>query len=150
MRPSPLAAALALAVAVLASGCARSHELGRDGAVDSRAPTGVLVRCASDVAGFSRDCGWDRGASFSCTPGAMVEVGCGAMCRLGSCSGDAMIRVCAGETECTSAAAIAQDDDSCGSLCPRATMRCPSSGRYTVLTAPFGSSSGYSCSVVVR
>jgi hypothetical protein len=133
------------------SGCALSHERGRDGAVDvGRPATGVLMRCASDMAGVGRDCGWDRGASFSCTPGAMIDVGCSAECGLGSCSGDAMLRLCNGETECTAASALAQSDDACGSLCPRAEIRCPSGGRFTVLTAPFGSERGYSCSVVVR
>jgi hypothetical protein len=147
----PRGLGFALTLLTFAGGCALSHERGVDAATDvGRPPPGILGRCSTDIAGPSRDCGWDRSSSFSCSPGAMVEVACGAGCRLGSCMGDAMIRVCAGEAECSSSMSLGQDDDSCGSLCPRTMIRCPAGGRFTVLTAPFGSSGSYSCSVAIR
>jgi hypothetical protein len=132
----------AAALAALASGCAESHLREEDGAIAS---TGVTALCATPMSGRSRDCGWRADATRTCTPGTSVRVACGVDCGLGSCSGDAMIRICAGSTDCRASGALAQDDDGCGSLCPETTLVCPPGGVYTILTAPFSSSSSYTC-----
>ena len=58
-------------------------------------------------------------------------------CNLGYCSGDAMLRICDGENSvCSSAEAVAQNDNACGSTCPYLSFICPASGVVSVLKAP--------------
>jgi hypothetical protein len=45
-------------------------------------------------------------------------------------------------------AALGSSDDSCG-VCPETTFVCPASGTFSVLTAPFGSTSSALCEPVV-
>ena len=131
---------------LLLAGCSSSHG-SVDGAV-SDAP-GILDPCMSGSS--NRDCGWEVVDHRSCTPGAAVEIGCGAMCGLGTCTGDPMIRVCPGEAECANATALDSDDDMCGMLCPLVSFTCPPGGRYTVLTGAWaGTSLDYTCDLTVR
>ena len=140
-----LSSLLCLVVAVSAAGCYESRLYLGDGGVSASA--GVTRPCSpAGMAGVLRDCGWRFDSVRTCLPGARVTVACGSGCGIGSCTGDSMIRLCRGTTDCTSAAALAQNDDSCG-LCSRAEMTCPSEGRYTVLTTSFVDGSSYTCSI---
>lgn len=145
MRVSGLTAALLGGALAIAPGCAESHLRAEDGAVAS---TGVTAPCAaSSTGGVSRDCGWRVEDARTCTPGTAVRVACSSACGLGSCTEDAMIRVCAGSTDCRSASALAQNDDACGTLCPQVMLTCPPRGVYTILTAPFSPTRSYTCSI---
>jgi hypothetical protein len=145
-----LALSLSLSLSLSVSACALTHEIGVDANVDAGGSREVLAPCHSGEAGTSRECGWIDGGTVTCRPGTTVSVGCGTGCGLGTCSGDSMIRVC-DSVPCTSSAALAADDDSCGSLCSLATgVRCPASGMLRVLTGPFSSGNAYTCSFVVR
>lgn len=95
------------------------------------------------------------GQTFSCTPGAMVEVGCATGCGLGSCTGDPRLVVCDGASSAAGCAAsgsfVTQDDDSpCGGLCPMATFACPSSGQFTVAHRAFSAGTPYTCALGVN
>jgi hypothetical protein len=81
------------------------------------------------------------------------EIGCGTGCGLGSCGtgDDAILRVCDGETSCSSRNQLAYGDDGCGSgYCPLTSFVCPTSGRYTVMTAPYLVGDSYSCTPAAR
>ena len=73
------------------------------------------------------ECGWRAApiAEPSCSPGARVELGCG------SCAGDPIARVCAGDTPCSRLDALPIEPSS--SSCPRLAFTCPDIGRYNVL-----------------
>jgi hypothetical protein len=138
------------ALLALVPGCALAHEVTVDANVDAGGAAEVLRPCTGGgSAGPSRDCGWTVGGTLSCRPGAAVRVGCGADCGLGSCSGDAVIRVC-DSVSCTSARSLGENDDACGSLCPVTNVVCPPSGRLFVLTGPFSAGNAYTCSFVSR
>jgi hypothetical protein len=97
------------------------------------------VACTGPFAD-DRDCGWTNAGTFDCTAGATVTVGCGGGCGVGSCHGDPIMRICPDSTTCTSHNEIGYGDDECGAggnYCPGASFTCPTSGHYTVLTAPF-------------
>ena len=113
--------------------------------------------------GLQTECGWRTSGSYTCTAGSSVTVGCtgsadaGACgARLGSCSGDPMIRVCPGSTPCIYSNRIPSntggsgtgygEDDGCG-LCPLVRVTCPSSGRITVLNRGYYQSQSAPCSV---
>jgi len=116
--------------------------------------------------GLQSECGWRLGNRYSCTPNSVLTVGCtsgaivdaGFTCgaRVGSCSGDPMIRVCPGSTECTNAGRIAPtgagmgtgfgEDDACG-LCPVARFVCPSSGSITVYERGYYRDRAATCTV---
>jgi Lysyl oxidase len=109
--------------------------------------------CAlSDNDGERRDCGWSADAVRTCAPGARVTVGCNAACApaVGRCTGDTVLRVCAGEGPCFERDALAANDDACGSACSQASFVCPASGRYTVLTGAFLAGERAMCAVDVR
>jgi hypothetical protein len=137
--------ALALLSLLAAPGCYASHGAFDDAGGISSA---VTMPCPGGAgAGSRRDCGFRVERVETCTPGRTMTVGCG--CEgLGSCTGDPVLRLCAGADACRVAAALANVDDDCG-LCPSAVIRCPEEGRFTILTAPFGSGA-YTCSVAVR
>ncbi|ATB30375.1 ADYC domain-containing protein [Melittangium boletus] len=99
---------------------------------DSGSP--VLSTCAvTPTTGVNRNCGFSWKGVGSCTPQSSVHLGAGG-CGLGTCSGNAVLRVCPGTQPCVSANAIASGDNGCnGSLCPDVTFTCPASGTYTVL-----------------
>ncbi len=109
--------------------------------------------CPATTAGVNRECGWDAEGTHPCVAGAAVTVGCNASCAppAGSCTGDAVLRVCAGPTgSCSYATALGSSDDACGTTCPMATATCPATGSINVLTGAFYSGEAYTCSVVVR
>lgn len=93
-------------------------------------------------------CKNDRGVRATCTPGARVEIACGAECGLGSCTGDPVLEICEGDRSCTSGD-LGSDDDSCGSRCPGLTITCPPGGVITISHRPFGSGA-YTCDVQMR
>ncbi len=120
---------------------------GDCGACMSTGP--VTDPCGAGVEqGPNRNCGWRMGVTFSCTPGRIAMVGCtdgsgvGSLCQpsYGSCAGDPVLRVCAGNAPCTAAMALparsGSFDDQCGA-CPSAYVDCPSSGQIHVLTGDF-------------
>ena len=108
------------------------------------------VACARRTEGIDRECGWTEATERTCAAGTMVTVGCGSACGLGDgCVGDPILRVCEGSAPCNGPVALVSDDDSCmsGGYCPMARFTCPASGTYLVLTAPYRSSTSYSCTV---
>jgi hypothetical protein len=106
--------------------------------------------CSRRAEGLGRDCGWTALGTFMCTAGEMLEVGCGSMCMLGSCGGDPMLRICEGDSACVGRDSLATDDDTCGGTCPLTSFRCPASGQYTVLGAPYETGRTASCTVEAR
>jgi len=57
-----------------------------------------------------------------------------------------MLRVCPGNAPCVSREALAFNDDGCPrSFCPVTEFVCPSSGRYTLMTAPYRSTASATC-----
>lgn len=106
---------------------------------------------AGSPSGIFAECGWRFAASYQCAPSTVITIGCtgkafgeaGIFCggHLGSCSGDPMIRVCAGLSDCNSASRLAalrsssgtgfDENDACG-LCPVAQYICPTSGTVSV------------------
>lgn len=89
-----------------------------------------------------------RGAeTVACTPGALVEVGCGAL-GLGSCSGDPILTVCDGdivhELDCGESgfSQLARNDDFNFSQdrCPGLDVVCPASGLLAIRPTAFGGS----------
>lgn len=146
---APLRLAATAVLAVLGvPGCYESRLALPDGGFAPSA--GVTLPCSGGGTGVGRDCGWHVDSVRVCVPGAPVVVACGTGCGLGACTGDAMIRLCRGATDCTSGTALGQNDDACGSLCPRAEMTCPAEGRYTVLTTSYSVGSSYTCSIATR
>lgn len=113
-------------------------------------PVTPLTPCTEEREGAGRECGWTMAQHNICTPGTMIELGCGSRCGLGTCGGDPMVRVCAGDGDCGAREAVTTDDDSCGRQCPMATFVCPDSGDYTVLTAPYRTTDEYACTVMHR
>lgn len=117
--------------------------------------TSSLSPCASQQSGLPRSCGWTSIGVGTCTPGSAMRLGAAAACGLGSCSGDAMLRVCAGTTPCEhgplvsgSAAAgmLGENDNACGTGCPEVSFTCPESGTYNVMTGAFHSGDPFSVS----
>jgi len=107
--------------------------------------------------GLHRECGWDLVATYTCTPGRRVEVGCAENCGVGSCTGDPMIRVCDGgdgksaPVNCNNQNKLGADTNACGSSCPRATnMVCPSSGNLAVYAGPEVLGGEYTCEPELR
>ena len=99
-----------------------------------------------------RNCGWTRDTAYTCTPGATISVGCSALCALGSCTGDTIMRVYEGDRPTAQpwyvrATLGVNDDSGCGTggtscetggdCCSRVQFTCPPSGSYTVVWAPY-------------
>ncbi|MBK8170273.1 MAG: hypothetical protein IPK60_07985 [Sandaracinaceae bacterium] len=106
-----------------------------------------LEPCSESREGLGRECGWVVASNGACVAGTTLQVGCGARCDLGTCSGDPIMRVCAGSAACGAREALRWDDDTCGRQCPSTSFTCPESGTYTVMTAPYRSADSYSCIV---
>lgn len=101
--------------------------------------TASLQACSGIYAtGVGRNCGWGVEGQGTCTPGTTVRLTSGA-CGLeaGSCYGNPMVRVCAGEHPCEYRGrdylATGDDASACTSSCPDVSFVCPPSGVYTVL-----------------
>jgi hypothetical protein len=102
--------------------------------------------CGADADGAERDCGWTIDRALTCTPGTRVTVGCNASCGAGSCAGNPVIRVCAGDGPCRHSAALAENDDACGNSCPSVSFMCPPfRNRYTVMTGGSRAGGAYEC-----
>jgi hypothetical protein len=104
--------------------------------------------------GLHRECGWDHATDVVCQPGTMVDIGCAAECGLGTCTGDPILRVCDADRpdgNCSYPGTLDDDDDSCGSQCPRVrNVPCPGSGTLAVYTAPFRVGEPYTCEIEVQ
>lgn len=100
---------------------------------------------------LERECDWQLDSEHDCSPGSPVSVGCSQSCNLGACTGDPMIRVCDAETaNCTSALALASNDNRCGGVCPMANnFLCPPSGRLAVYTGSSDHGQAYTCSIAL-
>lgn len=106
--------------------------------------------CPAPREGANRQCGLRNGGTFPCTPGENVRVGCSAACRLGSCSGDTVLRVCPGDRPCGPRAAITINDDSAcndDDLCSQSRFVCPTQGQYTVLWGALASDETAQCTI---
>jgi hypothetical protein len=110
------------------------------------------VPCPTPREGVNRQCGLRVSGSFDCTPGENVRAGCSSTCRLGSCSGDTVLRICPGDRPCGPRAALAGNDDSgCGGdTCSASRFVCPPSGRYTVLYGGLASNDSVTCTVAAQ
>jgi len=110
-----------------------------------------LDPCAIQVLGLSRECGWrlsPADTAVACTPGATVVAGCGCSAG-GECQGDTILRACAGGAVCSSADALASNDDVCG-FCSQLSFRCPAQGAITVMTASYASDIDSVCQVAYQ
>lgn len=109
--------------------------------------------CAAPREGANRQCGFTNAGSFDCTPGENVRVGCSSACRLGSCTGDTVLRICPGNAPCGPRGSLAINDDSgCAEddYCSQARFVCPEGGRYTVLTGSLYSDEAFTCTVAAQ
>jgi hypothetical protein len=109
-----------------------------------------LATCLVPDYGIGRTCAWDVAEGFQgteCTPGEQVSLSCGCA-DSPDCSGDAMMRVCAGAEACKAGVALGSSDNACG-LCPGVAFTCPSGGSYTVLVGAIASALSYTCNVQV-
>ena len=111
-------------------------------------PPGPTDPCTTSVLGFNRECGWTVGGTFSCNPGDTVTVGCGAACGVGTCTGDTVLRVCAGATTCSGSVALAQNDDCVANAgCSAASFTCTAAGQYTVMWGPYSPGASATCNL---
>lgn len=124
----------------------------RDAGTVDAGPVNITRACTTGTAardGLEAECGWALGQTYTCTPGTTVVVGCtggaviGCAASLGACSGDPMIRTCAGSGQCSYAGRLMpvevtgySEDDACD-RCPLARYTCPSAGRVSVYQRAF-------------
>jgi hypothetical protein len=133
------------------------------GVVDSGATNNLTRACVTgeNDDGLDAECGWSLAQTYTCTPGAAVVVGCtgtlpsdsgACMGRVGSCSGDPVIRVCAGSSaRCSYPTRVVttagySEDDACGT-CPLGRFACPASGALTVYTRRYYIDQAATCTV---
>ncbi len=147
-----------------ASSCSAPDAGVRDAGTADAGTVNIMRSCTglSPTGTLEADCGWQSPQTYSCTPGGSITVGCtgttaadAATCgtRLGSCSGDPMIRACSGSS-CTYARRLVPavgstdtpDDDECGT-CPLGRYTCPSTGQITVYTRPYNNGTLYTCTL---
>ncbi len=76
---------------------------------------------------------WTDAGTFECEPGDRVQIDCR------DCTGDPMLQVRDGER------CVDDDDDACSNLCPSIAFDCPERGSADVYTAPYGSTTDYTC-----
>ncbi|MCY1017009.1 ADYC domain-containing protein [Pyxidicoccus sp. MSG2] len=102
--------------------------------------TASLQACDGIYAsGTSRNCGWKVEGQGTCTPGTTIQLTSGACgTEAGSCLGNPMVRVCAGERTCEYRGhdylASGDNASACVSSCPDVSFVCPPSGVYTALS----------------
>jgi hypothetical protein len=128
-----------------------------DAGVPDAGTVNPMSPCVGSYSGTERECGWTSGRALACTPGRTITVGCNsntgadALCTptLGACTGDPVIRVCAGTAPCSAATALIAEDDTCGT-CPVTSTTCPSSGSVYVLSGPFDNTRAGTCSPALR
>tara|TARA_R110002073_G_scaffold300298_2_gene467616 strand:+ start:11391 stop:12470 length:1080 start_codon:yes stop_codon:yes gene_type:complete len=124
----------------------------RIGAADLVTPTEACPDLAPRYLDrIQRECDWDFVGNFDCTPGTLTGAGCAQSCGVGTCTGDAMIRVCdAADGNCTSGNALGDNDNRCGGVCPMAGgLLCPDSGQIAVYSASATHGEPYECNVVI-
>lgn len=104
----------------------------------------IFLPCPFGGAGLGLECGWLGEGVGSCTPGTDVTVAAGApsdtaLCtgKLGAISGDRVLRVCKDPRGCTRAERVAEADRNPCNIAPSATFKCPDSGQYSVMSAPY-------------
>jgi hypothetical protein len=144
-----------------ATSCSAAVDAGpRDtGLTDSGGSTNIAQTCTSASQGLQAQCGWRFARAITCAPGSSVLVGCTggadagtASCgtRIGSCTGDPMMRVCPGAGQCTTGLAVTgtgnADDDGCG-LCPLGRFSCPAAGSVTVYERAYNNTTGATCTI---
>lgn len=104
----------------------------------------TLSGCIVTTEPFGDGIGGRGAETVFCTPGVLVDVGCGTL-GLGSCSGDPILTVCDGdfvhELDCGESgfAQLERNDDFAG-RCPGLDVICPASGLLAVRPTAFGSS----------
>lgn len=115
----------------------------------------------------TNDCGFVRVTTYTCAPGSTLTFGCvggadAGACGFsgGTCTGDPLMRICAGNTAtgCAYAARIlpqnpglngvTADDDGCG-FCPWVRIACPSDGAVTVFARAYDISMASTASCAV-
>ncbi len=105
--------------------------------------TASLQACSGFHAlGAARSCGFKVEGQGVCTPGTSVSLTSGACgSEAGSCLGNPVVRVCAGEKPCEHQGhgylASGDDATACVSSCPNTRFICPASGIYTVLSGAY-------------
>jgi hypothetical protein len=146
-----------------ATSCTVDSGVRDTGTPDTGTPPNITATCTSTATGLTAECGWRFGNSYTCTPGSTVTIGCtgttaadAATCatRLGSCSGDPMIRACAGSSTCSNTGRLAPlsgtttspEDDACGT-CPLARYTCPSAGQISVYVRAYNTNGAYTCTL---
>jgi len=146
-----------------ATACTVDSGVRDTGTPDAGAPPNITATCTTAPSGLTAECGWRYGTSYTCTPGTTVTIGCtgttaadAAVCssRLGSCSGDPMIRACAGSNACSNPGRLAPlagitsspEDDTCGT-CPLALYTCPRAGQITVYVRSYNTNGVFTCTL---
>ncbi|WP_224241795.1 ADYC domain-containing protein [Hyalangium gracile] len=111
--------------------------------------TPSMLPCTAVASGLARSCGFTAMGIGTCTPGEPVTLGGGA-CGLGSCTGDPVVRVCAGTATCehTSPSRLVSGDDACINSCPSVQFTCPTSGVYNVMAGPYQTGTSWSMTLV--
>ncbi|MBK6535954.1 MAG: hypothetical protein IPF99_42420 [Deltaproteobacteria bacterium] len=131
-----------------ATACAVDSGVRDTGTPDTGSSTSLTHVCngTEDAEGPNSECNWILAQTYTCTPSSVVTLGCtggadagSCVGRVGSCTGDPMMRVCPGSSaQCSNATRVPSltlmgysEDDACGT-CPLARFTCPSSGALTV------------------
>jgi hypothetical protein len=106
-----------------------------------------------------RDCGWTPDALGRCIPGQEVLLGAGGPppqdCQAApvgaTLSGRVVLRVCEGLSSCDadSPRNLGQSEGSCGGTAPAVPFRCPASGLFNAMTAPYHSAEFATAAVAV-
>ena len=128
-------------------------ELGADMPLQVSGTTPSLTGCVGSHQGVTRSCGFTVEGQGVCTPGTTVQLTSGA-CGFepGSCTGNPVARVCAGEKPCEyrGPGFLGHGDDAsaCHSYCPSVRFTCPDSGVYTVLSGAHTPGNFWSLSLV--
>ncbi|WP_426755645.1 hypothetical protein [Myxococcus sp. Y35] len=111
---------------------------------DDRAWSPMFLPCHTDEAGLQAECGWLGESVGTCAPGERVTVAAGAphpsTCsgRLGSIFGDRVLRVCEDPRGCAWKDRLADTmDNPCGGIEPSVEFKCPESGQYSLMSAPY-------------
>jgi hypothetical protein len=114
------------------------------------APVPSLAACTTSQTGAERDCGWKAEFIGQCQPGQPVRLGAGGrapdQCTTGPVLGAAagarmMLRACGDIFGCDQASGrmLAQSEGACATLAPSVKFTCPSTGFFTVQSAPHDS-----------
>ncbi|QSQ22120.1 hypothetical protein JY651_44470 [Pyxidicoccus parkwayensis] len=104
----------------------------------------LFLPCPSGGMGLGAECGWLGESVGTCTPGYEVTVAAGApldqvACtgKLGDINGDRVLRVCKDPAGCTRSDVWAETDRNACGIAPSVTFKCPDSGQYSLMSAPY-------------